>query len=873
MPGQTAPPESRHWLFEAPYYLAQLTAQGQQVPDDPYAHFLTIGDAQGLRPGMFFLPEIYLDLLPPRAAAEARAIGAFRHFVTHHPPCRSEPRLSPYFDPDWYGIINPEAVAAVRSGAVPSLLAHYRLALKRGVRPDPLPLFSERFYLGQYPDVAAAVAAGHMDSGYTHFLWHGQHEGRAFGPGPTLAQHLARHPGAAEDASARGLPDLFAHLVMQNPRFGYPPPDVAQTDALLQIAAEIGLRNLQRHPLDFSLTGRARISVVMALEGDLAARLATLECLKGQIPGAVELILTGTAALLDEVAPLLRGARLIALDAAGGRVAGWNAGIAAASTGAVLIMGAGCRPAADALERGLLRLAADPATAAVGGLVLRSNNTVAEAGAILRRDGQTEAYMQGASADAAEHRFLRAVDFCSGAFLLLDGAMVRQLGGFDPDLAAGIAEAELCLRLRQSGRRVVYDPKIRLVAPVIAGPDAAALSDSRMRLVRYQAAALRKQPAAELSPHLARVAGGGRRVLLIEDCLPLRRAGSGYVRSNDIVHMLDSLGFEVSVLGLNPPLADLDDIEADFPETVEILQDRHAADLPALLAERRGGFDTIWLCRTPNLDRIGQMVQGAARQLILDTEAIISLRAGQEAQIEGRAFDLKAALAQELAQIGLADRVLAVSAAEAAILRAHGHPRSHVLGHTVVARPAPGPEGRQGLLFLGAIHDARVPNYDSLIWFVTQVLDRMAALPGPRLRLSIAGYVAPGVDMSPFAGRDDIDLLGTVGDLAPLFDRHRVFVAPTRIAAGVPFKLTDAAAFGLPAVATALLTAQLGWQDGVEILAAPTGDAGAFARQIRRLYDDDDLWCRLQRQMQDRITRDHAPEVYRATIAGMMDQG
>lgn len=151
------------------------------------------GIARDCGPAGFFLPQFYLDRLPPHEAEAARAIGAFRHFLTHRPPRQIEPRLSPYFDPLWYAAQHPAAAEAVRSGALPSLLAHY-LQLCDGALPDPLPQFSERIYLAQYPDVAAAVRGGQLFSGYEHFLQFGQHEGRIFGRGPDLSHYRAMNP-------------------------------------------------------------------------------------------------------------------------------------------------------------------------------------------------------------------------------------------------------------------------------------------------------------------------------------------------------------------------------------------------------------------------------------------------------------------------------------------------------------------------------------------------------------------------------------------------------------------------------------------------------------------------------------------------------
>ena len=55
-----------------------------------------------------------------------------------------------------------------------------------------------------------------------------------------------------------------------------------------------------------------------------------------------------------------------------------------------------------------------------------------------------------------------------------------------------------------------------------------------------------------------------------------------------------------------------------------------------------------------------------------------------------------------------------------------------------------------------------------------------------------------------------IRVLGDVADPLPLYSAARVFIAPTREAAGIPYKIHHAAAHRLPVVATRLLAEQLG---------------------------------------------------------------
>ncbi|WP_426065672.1 glycosyltransferase family 4 protein [Gluconobacter sp. NFX36] len=138
------------------------------------------------------------------------------------------------------------------------------------------------------------------------------------------------------------------------------------------------------------------------------------------------------------------------------------------------------------------------------------------------------------------------------------------------------------------------------------------------------------------------------------------------------------------------------------------------------------------------------------------------------------------------------------------------------------------------------------------------------------VRFTIAGFIHPSVDVSVFARHPRVDIVGAVHDLAPLFNRHRVFVAPTRFAGGLPFKVQEAAAFGVPMVVTSLLASQVGWKDDEELLSAAADDAKGFASHVARLYQDSALWARLRDGALKAVERDCAPARFRQDLSSIL---
>lgn len=122
---------------------------------------------------------------------------------------------NPFFDERFYLARYPEIAAAVRAGQVPSGFAHYcRFGHREG--RDPHWLFSERLYHALNPGLdEPALAAGGFANGYDHYLRVGSLEGRQASLFLDPAHALTRMaPAEAAEARATGV---FRHLVTRRP--------------------------------------------------------------------------------------------------------------------------------------------------------------------------------------------------------------------------------------------------------------------------------------------------------------------------------------------------------------------------------------------------------------------------------------------------------------------------------------------------------------------------------------------------------------------------------------------------------------------------------------------------------------------------------
>ncbi len=885
---------SPHWLFDEAYYLTSnpdITPGllGRLQLTNGYDHYLTIGDTEN-RPGSrFFDSQLYHQNVEEGTAALKSLGGPFERFLADGCQAGSSARLSWYFDPAWYLATYPEVQDEIEAGCWNCALQHFLC--------NPTPLlyqgvewFSEQFYGRAYPDVLDAVAGGAFRNTYEHFVRHGALERRRPHAEVDLVGHF-RSLRVQAEIERGDFPDAFAHWLARQAAetAGLVPAPIqeAQGKQLFARMAEISLVQFARTRIDFTVRGEAAVSVVVVLHNQFALTMSALASLRSCYAGGLELILvdSGSRDETRRIGRYLIGARVIRFDRNAGFVESCNTALAYVTAPAVLYLNNDVTLGFKSVQLALERLQSDPRIGAVGAKFIRTHGLLQEAGSIIWRDGSTSGYLRDADPAIPEANFLRDVDFCSGAFLMVRTEPLRALRGFDDDFRpAYYEETDLCVRLRKSGYRVVYDPMV-VIHHVEFGSSSSSRStrmiqrNHRIFVEKHRDWLRYKSPPRPRNALFARSPKDGRaRILFIEDRVPMRELGSGYVRSNDIVHAMAALGYHVGVYPIYPTTATVMDTLVDFPETVEVLYDRGMEQLRDFIEERSGYYDIVWIGRTHNLERLLPILSDSSSSLpehglVLDTEAISAPRTAERARVLGLELedDFETMLREELACAYFCQKIVAVNERDAGLIRQAGHTNIAVLGH--VKEPAPTPSGwsqRAGLLFLGAFHEQASPNYDSLVWFVDAVLPRLAGRLPPEARFTIAGHTARDVDMTPFGRDGRVELIGPVGDLAALYDRHRVFVAPTRFAGGIPFKVHEAASYGLPVVATELLCRQVGWVDGREILSGGTDDPARFADRIVSLYEDAVLWDALRAGALARIQTEHGRDDYHARLGTIL---
>jgi hypothetical protein len=358
-------------------------------------------------------------------------------------------------------------------------------------------------------------------------------------------------------------------------------------------------------------------------------------------------------------------------------------------------------------------------------------------------------------------------------------------------------------------------------------------------------------------------------VLMVDDRIPLNALGAGYPRANALVHALLPSCARLAFYPLVFPSESSASPYAELDSRVELLMSRGYSGLASTLSEYADcGFDVMWVSRPDNMrfvDDVLAMMPGMRERwtIVYDAEAVYAPRTQQMFALRGTPLDpavATAALLKEIDLAGRADVLVSVSAAEAATLRTHTARPTYVLGFTSIPEPTPQAfAARRDFGFVGGIRPDS-PNEDSLLWYAANAMHELSARTGAALR--VVGFI----DSQPVLsyGGPEMIVHGPIGDLRPFFEHIRVFIAPTRFAAGLPQKLIDAASAGVPIVATSMLADALGWRDGVELLVADS--APAFLEACTRLYGDTKLWRKLRNGALDAVRAGYGVGVFESEL-------
>jgi GT2 family glycosyltransferase len=491
---------------------------------------------------------------------------------------------------------------------------------------------------------------------------------------------------------------------------------------------------------------------------------------------------------------------------------------------------------------------------AVGAKLIYPNGKLQEAGGIIWNDASGWNYGRGDDAEMPEYNFIREVDYCSGAALMVKKELFDKLGGFNSIFKPAYYEdTDLCFALRGIKYKVMYQPQ----SVVVHFEGASNGIDTSSSVKRYQEVNKTKfeekwhnvllidqYPPDSTNLFLARNKKKGMNILVIDHYIPTYDKDSGSLRMYNMLKILSELGHKVTFIGNN--LTKLEPYTSVLQQNgVEVIYDPYCRSIDEYLAINGRFFNIAILSRAHVADKYILSVKKYCTnaKIIFDTVDLQFLREERRAKVENEKIFLDEAKRLkeiEFRLMEMSDVTLVVSPVEKEIIN-NGNPQIwvEIISNILEVKGANTPfSDRKDIMFVGNfIHP---PNADAVKWFVKEIFPLVKEkLPG--VKFYITGDNPTGEIMA--LASQDVVVTGFVKDLTIYFEKCRVFVAPLRYGAGVKGKINQSMSYGLPVISTTIGIEGMQLKDGVDILVADT--PGEFVDNIVRLYLDEELWNKI----------------------------
>jgi GT2 family glycosyltransferase/glycosyltransferase involved in cell wall biosynthesis len=542
-----------------------------------------------------------------------------------------------------------------------------------------------------------------------------------------------------------------------------------------------------------------------------------------------------------------------------GFVGGCNAGLAASKGEYVIYLNNDAEVTPEWLTSLYDTIESDESIGIVGSKIIYPNGVLQEAGGVIFKDADGLNFGKFDQAESYQYNYVREVDYCSGASIIIRRDLMNKFGGFDKLYhPAYYEDTDLCFKVRKEGLKVIYQP-LSVIYHIEGGTAGTSTNSgfkkfqeiNKAKFLKRWKTVLGKDHVASNESYIGRDRSGNKLALIIEETLPTPDKDSGSRRMVAMIESLQKLGYKVTfwpndLTKKEPYAKNLQQMGVEVVYgNIDFMQfAKHYGHFYNLVIMSRPEICAkyINICRT--------LFTNA--QLVYDTVDLHYIRLARQAEVETANAELLLEQSKwyEILEKGLMERVdatLVVSEKEVEILKDSGvNSKIGIVSniHTIHDESFDVKfEERKDIVFLG--NYAHLPNRDALIWFNNEIFPLIEkGLKNVKLHV-VGANMPPEIEKSLTSKNYIVDGFVSDEELFKILQHSRVFVAPLRYGAGVKGKIGQSIEHGLPVVTTSIGAEGMYLTNTESCMEA--NDAAGFAKAVINLYDDKKLWLNIQK--------------------------
>lgn len=625
-------------------------------------------------------------------------------------------------------------------------------------------------------------------------------------------------------------------------------------------------------PLEIASSYDPLVSIIIPVYNQFAYTFNCLESLSVNLSSdlAYEIIIVNDASsdeTLEQLATLVTGIKVLNNAENSGFIRSCNYGASQAKGQYLYFLNNDTRILENCLESLVKLIINNPQVGAVGSKLIYANSKQQEAGGIIWNSADGWNYGRLDSPEEPEYNYVRPVDYCSGASLLVPTDLFKQLGGFSQDfIPAYYEDTDLCFAIRELGYQVLYQPQSNVIhyEGITSGTD---LSSGTKQYQVINQTKFREKWSKVLTKHLdndannvpkaARRLQGKPTILVIDSYVPLYDRESGCVRLLNILKLLLNLGYSVIFFPDNgyPEQPYTSVLQQLGIEVIYGTAQRY--NLEEKLIKYLPLIDGVWLCRPELCDKYMDLIRLKTKvPIIYDTIDLHFLRLKRQKDYldpsyQNTSWSWQTYQKLELNYANQAEATVVVTEDEKQVLSSLGVKNVWVIPNIheeISLSEKVAFDQRAGLVFIGSYNHP--PNIDAVKWLCLEIMPLVWA-SRPDITVNLLGSNLK--DEVKELASDKVIVTGYVPEVEPYFQKSRIFVAPLRFGAGMKGKIGQSLSLGLPTITTKIGAEGMGLIDHQDVLIADTDEE--FAQAVIELYDHRELWQKLADNSLETIKR------------------